>query len=440
MNCILLLLILFFISIILIRIFNVNIFNPIIISIYCYIVGLFFCVIMLPYWKYDLTYKSIVVVSSTFIFMSVCSLCGIIVANKVKLNKYIDKSIEFKEFSYKKKTIMLIIILMFSISIIKNYVDIARAYGYSGNWFNLTEISLFIKNSNLTEGATLKRVNTYMLYCLKGIAYCSIFLFIYNAARLKKNVKSNIYLILFNIPYLFVIYISGWRTDYIFLTVFTLIILGFNLDFNKKDFKSLLKIALVMFVFFIIILVLWMFTAFIRMNEQFNFYKIINYVSTYFGGGIINFDQYLNGKIDIDVSNVFGKRIFSNIYSYLNRLHILNIDIPSQFLANDNLINTNIYSGLFRGYDDFGFIGNNIYLGIIFFIYSFVHSIILKYKNLFFLSILYAFFSYPLCLMGVDEAFSLYIIATTPLYVIFFYGVVYYIMIFKDNKERLLRK
>ena len=323
---------------------------------------------------------------------------------------------------------------------IKNYYDIAYKYGFDGAWYEITKISMACKSANLTQGAQLLRRNTYMQYFLKGITYCSIFLFFYNIMRCKKDIKSNLHFVLFTIPYLLVIYVSGWRTDFLFILVFTLMIIGLNVDKSNFKLKNYIRYILVLLVFFILTILLWIVTVVIRNGDNINFYDVINYISVYIGGGIVNFDQYLNGVISFPVSNVFGKRVFVNIYSYLNRLHLTNVSVPSSVLSMGGVLKTNIYSGLFRGYDDFGLIGNCIYLGIIFFIYSFVYTILRKYNNLHFLSILYAYHCYPICLMGVEEAFSLFFISTMPLYVIVFYGIVYYFMVYIDNKDRLIRK
>ena len=291
------------------------------------------------------------------------------------------------------------------------------------------------KNANLSYGAQLLRINTYMQYFLKGITYCAIFVFFYNIMRCKKDIKSNLHFVLFTIPYLLVIYVSGWRTDFLFILVFTLMMIGLNIDKANFKLKNYIRYILILFVFFIVALSLWIFTAIIRYGDSFNFYDVINYISTYIGGGIVNFDQYLNGAISFPASNVFGKRVFVNIYSYLNRLHLTNVSFPSSVLPMGGVLKTNIYSGLFRGYDDFGLIGNCLYLGIIFFVYSFIYTILSKYKNLHFLSILYAYHCYPICLLGVEEAFSIFFISTMPLYVIFFYGITYYFMIHKSIKQ-----
>ena len=436
MNYLLLLAILITLVVVSLKLLKLNVFNPIMMAILCYIVGVLFCIIMLPIWKYEITFKSVSVVSITFIIIIFSSLFGQLLSKILELKDYNNSIIYLKEYSLSKKIILGIVTLLFSISIIKNYVDIAYRFGFSGKWYEFTELSLVVKNACISGQATLLRLNTYLQYFLKGITYCSIFLFVYNVLRCKKDVKSNIYLLGFVVPYLLVIYVSGWRTDFIFILVYILMMFGFNADRNN-NVKSILKCLVVMFLMFVIVLIIWSITAYLRSNGEYDYNKVLRYVATYFGGGIVNFDQYINGFIEFPKSNIFGNRVFVNIYSYLNRLHIGNFNIFSTFLPFDNVINTNVYSGFFRAYYDFGFLGNGIYLGIIFFIYSFVYSLVNKYKNLFFISILYAYFAYPICLMAVDEAFSIFFISTTPIYILLFYGIVYYFMIYRDNKERL---
>ena len=411
MNYLLLLIILIVLLIISFKLLKIDAFNPIMIAILCYMVGLLFCIIMIPVWKYEITFKSIVVVSSTFVFLILTSLLGQVLSKKVKLKYYNNSIICLKEYTLSKKIILGLVILLFSISIIKNYIDIAYEFGFNG-----------------------------MQYFLKGITYCSLFLFIYNVVRLKDDIKKNLYFLLLSFPYLLVIYVSGWRTDFIFVFVYILMIFGFNIDRTNNSLKSVFRCLTVMFLMFAIVLIIWSITAYLRSKGEYDYNAILRYVATYFGGGIVNFDQYINGFIEFPKSNIFGNRVFVNIYSYLNRLHIGNFNIFSTFLPFDNVINTNVYSGFFRAYDDFGFLGNGLYLGFIFFIYSFIYSLVNKYKNLFFVSILDAYFSYPVCLMAVDEAFSIFFISTTPIYIILFYGIVYYFMIYHDNKGRLHKK
>ena len=440
MNYLLLLIILIVLLIISFKLLKIDAFNPIMIAILCYMVGLLFCIIMIPVWKYEITFKSIVVVSSTFVFLILTSLLGQVLSKKVKLKYYNNSIICLKEYTLSKKIILGLVILLFSISIIKNYIDIAYEFGFNGIWYEFTELSLAVKKACINEGAALLRVNTYMQYFLKGITYCSLFLFIYNVVRLKDDIKKNLYFLLLSFPYLLVIYVSGWRTDFIFVFVYILMIFGFNIDRTNNSLKSVFRCLTVMFLMFAIVLIIWSITAYLRSKGEYDYNAILRYVATYFGGGIVNFDQYINGFIEFPKSNIFGNRVFVNIYSYLNRLHIGNFNIFSTFLPFDNVINTNVYSGFFRAYDDFGFLGNGLYLGFIFFIYSFIYSLVNKYKNLFFVSILDAYFSYPVCLMAVDEAFSIFFISTTPIYIILFYGIVYYFMIYHDNKGRLHKK
>lgn len=436
MNYLLLLVILIILVVVSLKFLKLDVFNPIMIAILCYIVGVLFCIIMIPVWKYTITFKSIAIVSVTFVFLILTSLLGQVLSKRVMLKDYNDGIIYLKEHSLFKKIIIFMVTILFSISIIKNYVDIAYKFGFSGEWYEFTELSLTVKNACLGGQATLLRLNTYLQYFLKGITYCSIFLFVYNVLRCKKDVKSNIYLLGFAVPYLLVIYVSGWRTDFLFILVYTLMMIGLNIDKSKKEMKNYVRYILIAFLFFIVTLVFWIFTVVIRYRDSFKLYDILNYISTYIGGGIVNFDQYLNETIIFPSSNVFGKRVFVNIYTYMNRLHLTNVAIPSSILPTKGVLKTNIYSGLFRGYDDFGLIGNCIYLGIIFFIYSFVYTILCKYKNLHFLSILYAYHCYPICLMGVEEAFSIFFISTMPLYVIVFYGITFYFMIYKSIKQR----
>ena len=435
MNYIILLFIVIGISLLSFFLMGKDIFHPIVISTLCYAVSIFFCIIMIPFWQYDITVNSIVVVTITFLSILIFSLVANKLAIKIELKKYNGNLVYINDFSQKKKTIVFLIAILFAISIIKNYYDIAYKFGFEGAWYEITKISMAAKNANLSYGAQLLRINTYMQYFLKGITYCAIFVFFYNIMRCKKDIKSNLHFVLFTIPYLLVIYVSGWRTDFLFILVFTLMMIGLNIDKANFKLKNYIRYILILFVFFIVALSLWIFTAIIRYDDSFNFYDVINYISTYIGGGIVNFDQYLNGAISFPASNVFGKRVFVNIYSYLNRLHLTNVSFPSSVLPMGGVLKTNIYSGLFRGYDDFGLMGNCLYLGIIFFVYSFIYTILSKYKNLHFLSILYAYHCYPICLLGVEEAFSIFFISTMPFYVIFFYGITYYFMIHKSIKQ-----
>ena len=435
MNYLVLMTILFVTILLLYKFLDFDLFNPIIISILCFEAGLLFCAIMLPYWKYEISFKSIFVVCILFSFMIFSAFFGKKISKKIVLKNYNSEIININEFTNYKKIIILFIVLLFSASIINNYYNIGYKYGFDGNWFEFTSLSMVIKSSNLTNGSKLLRINTYMQYVLKGITYCSLFLFIYNIFKLKKSIKNNVFLLLYILPYLFIIYISGWRQDFIFVSFYVLMMIGFYNNRSDDKIKELLKSFIIMVGIFFVIFILWCITAFLRSNGKFNFYEVFKYVATYFGGGIINFDQYINGFVLFPESKIFGERVFSNIYTYLNRLHITNISVPYAFLKSDNFIHTNIYSAFFRSYNDFGLIGCGFYFGIIFYILSFVYSLLHRYKNLFFISILYAYFCYPICLIGVDDAFIIYLISTTPLYVLFSYGIVYYFMIYTEKKS-----
>ena len=48
---------------------------------------------------------------------------------------------------------------------------------------------------------------------------------------------------------------------------------------------------------------------------------------SYLSGGIITFDEYINGQVSIIKPDLFGGRLFAHIYTYLNRLHLGNLNV-----------------------------------------------------------------------------------------------------------------
>ena len=88
MNYLILMTILFITILVLHKFLNFDLFNPIIISILCFEAGLLFCTIMLPYWKYEISFNGILVICILFSFMIFGAFMGKKMSKKIFIKNY----------------------------------------------------------------------------------------------------------------------------------------------------------------------------------------------------------------------------------------------------------------------------------------------------------------------------------------------------------------
>lgn len=428
MNYLILFILLLLLLLLYLKFVKCDMFQPYILTICSYMLALFFCYVK---WnEYNLSLKSLTIVFIIFIFMFFSSLFAYYLSKgnrtllKFNFDFEINKPIHFNKKNY---IIILALILIMIISIFFDRYLGARNKGYNDSIFAVGKLARFVYNISLFSNYKMLHINTYFNYFLYGFLSISIYYILNNIYKFNESIIRNVdnlvivFLIIFNI------FMSGQRGNMFF--VVSVFIGSYAFIFNEIKYKknnyfkiifNILKVALSFSAFWIV--------THILMFKSLNLINSFSDFLTYLSGGIITFDEYVNGIVVINKPILFGDRVFANIYNYLNRLNFGDFNpIGTWIPINDQIIGINIYSGFFFSYEGFGLFGASIYWSIILFLFTYMYSILKRNGSSNYLRIVYSYFTMPLYLISFSDNFAVRFISTTPIYIFVYFWIAYYI-------------
>ena len=451
MNFLILIIMLFFLSLLSLKINKLDIFNFVFISMICYLIGTIFIAIYIKVANidFDISLQSI----KFYFIVFLCLILLNYITNRILNKNYYNNDIKFKtiamkpiEFSKYKKILIIVLSCIMFCSIYQNYISLAIDNGYNGSLLDFTKFALYLKDLSIySSKLRLLHINTYFNYILASFSLFSIYIIINNVFICKKRIILDWPLVLIIIMRLFLMYITGWRKEILNLISSSILILGMICKFYKINIdKTFLKIILKNIVIvFIGSVLFFMFTFFVRYEDKTDIIKkLLEYVAIYSGGAIVCFDELLTGimKFNSIATNSFGINTFYQIYGYLNRLKITSVVLPDVLNLNnlDNILHINIFTTFHRAFLDFGFYGTILYYIILDGLYTILNYIICSIvnKKIKFSSILIIFYSYiatPWFLFTVTDEFSNILFTTKPIYMIIAIIITYFIM-FKELK------
>lgn len=212
----------------------------------------------------------------------------------------------------------------------------------------------------------------------KGSAYTFLYIFMNNIfvddnLSRKKRVFHNFKYLIPTILFLLMTFLKGGRLNLIMMMVAALFLgyyqwhrkVGWNRKISGKFIKQLA-------LYFVIFVLLFYYTKELvgRQNKD----TLLDYITTYFGGSFQLLDQYMNSS----TPNNYGLESFPGILQSLYKLGFYNdyIHKSLEFRTTPSGIYLgNIYTGLRRFYNDFGYVG----VVIMQFIYGFLFGIVYTY-------------------------------------------------------------
>ena len=330
-----------------------------------YILAVLCAIYNVDYWKIDLSYKTMYVILCGVLSFVVTSF--FIMHTKIKTSQDNNK---LKNENYNDKFNKLIFNILVFIQIITAFLYlyyVSRAVGGLKNFLNFEEMMSTYRESTYDD-VNLLGIPSYVKQLVNiskvmaSLSAFNIIIILLKRKKSKKNKESNekdkIYIsyIISIAAYIITCLFSAGRYGMIiyFLSLILMWNLLSNMIFNNiKNIKisKVLKISLIIAILMISFSKLRYYVG--RKNDA----DFMNYITTYFGGSIENFDLYL--KNSTSTSNVFGQRTFATIHRYLYQLGIENYYQPhSEFMRSVNGISTgNVYTGFRNYYADFRMIG-----------------------------------------------------------------------------------
>ena len=415
-----------------------NVMAPINMVCAVFIVGAFFALIEADNWGYIFENKTTIVIGLSIL----CMIFGGLVANFVfeRVEKKLkDKQFKYLEIKTPSVTIILILTAVLFYTAYMYYMDSYEAIVALGQQIpksDVISVSRLTKAMSLQDVFHYKRINTYLQYFRKAISYVCIYIFLFNVIIKKESFTKRIYLLLPVIPFIITVFFTGWRQEYIFLVTYTVTIFGILfIRSNGNKWKSFLTLFIIAMASIILLAFTFILIRTMLKGSWAGLDDAIRYFAVYSGGGIIEFNELL--KEPIQHPEIFGLHTLQNIYSKLRRLGVDAPDITVyiyEFRAVGNLF-TNIYTAFRRYIEDYGYIGCYCICFFIGLIYTLAFDYVNFFKNKHLPLMIYAALIFPLFVMPSEDYFFMYLIDTTPIYIILGIIIAYYLLMFKRGHK-----
>lgn len=407
------------------RLFFRQLLHPANIVVAVFILSTFFAAANNSRWG-DITELTAIIIFFTIVIFSAGSSLGrkLVIGSSSKYEEYEELPIKDIEPFYT----LLVIIFMLVITIL-DAIDIMSMV--SGSISGVLSIISGARQA-VYGGASIHH-NFFVqqgIYISRALAYVYIFLFIYKKNNHQKTRFTELIPILF---YFLQAILSTGRTEFIYiiygwLSIDYLTKSRFNQWAKDIDFKFSKKIIFAILVFMTIFLML----ANIRSASGYRV-KAFETISTYTGSSIIALDTYIQSKGIYSTANFFGEETMSLFHSVMSTLGISNYSsVATLYPVNIGLDSgtiTNIFTAIRRYLHDYGVYGALLIFLAEGFFYGKLFSR-LKRKNDPFLSIiLYAFISYPIVELSIEERFFSNFITARSVFCIIYMCVLYKILI-----------
>lgn len=257
-------------------------------------------------------------------------------------------------------TISNIIVILFSLfNILVLVLSIVDMLRITGGWLQTlgNTIGLFRNKYSYTD----EMVNPWVVQLLKvskASSYVFLYVFINNVyvgkREKKRCIKSNIKFIIPIAIYILITLFRGGRNNLITIAVASLFIMYFvwhrQVGWGRSISAKFLKRIIIFFALFIGVFFLTR-TLVGRQSKL----PFMEYVTTYFGGSIELLDQYMNSQT---VSQ--GNETFPGMMSSLYKLGVTSESVHKSLefrYSSSGVEIGNIYTGLRRFYNDYGYYG-----------------------------------------------------------------------------------
>lgn len=291
------------------------------------------------------------------------------ILKRTKKNKFISKYENYNnikdEFIKINLTMSIILILISGIILIIYTVYWNKAIGGFSDINSLMSQMTKYRYELSFEGTVENSIPTIinqMIKFSKAIAYVFMYIYIHNKVlfnifkdKNKVNRKELILFIISAIFYLPLTLMSGGRFE-LFVYVIAYVVMWIIIDSFYKGKRAISMTKIFKIVLLLSISVI-LFSASRTLVGRTDDSDILSYVTTYFGGGIKGFDEYI--KFPVENSDIFGKETFYGINKTLNQIGLLkeSYNRHLEFRSINGISLGNVYTSMRGMYNDFGIIG-----------------------------------------------------------------------------------
>ena len=334
-----------------------------------------------------------------------------------------------------------VILFMFVVTVL-DYIDLSNLTG--GGLRSLLEITTAARFAYYSGDVVLRHnfLVHHALSMCKMICYIYLFFVGYRLFVSKKKIKL-IYLVPIILYYIQALFTTG-RTDFIYIIYATLII-WYGLfkstqawvPFTDYKFIKYAGIGVGLFILLFLMITLSRYGD----SRNTNYDKdITTSLSVYAGSSIYALDSYITTYGLSQIKSIYWGEETQYLYYDIQRLLGVSskkiIDgLPPTFIGKSSQITT-VYTALRRYIHDFGLIKMYVILFCLGFIYSIFFTYIRIEKDNFLMLLIYAFLSYPLVELAIEERFFTTLLCWRTLYCLFYLIIFYKILIVKRAETR----
>ncbi|MDD7409789.1 O-antigen polymerase [Fusobacterium gastrosuis] len=411
--------------------FKKNILNPSVVICSVFLVSLLFSILNINNWNLKFNLETVLIVLYSLIVFILGNTLVIVLKMK---NINIFEETEIRKGSFYLHFLVMILLSLLIIPYFKGTYQLSIIGGNPGGYDKMLMYTRKAKLSFYNIG----KFNTLSLYLARAVSYISIYIF--SHVTIFKGFKfKNLYLLMPTIIYSIFLILTTGRNYFIYLTAYILVIY-FTLfqrkyKFNKKLYKTIIVYGIVGLTLFIII---FLAAGFLTGKTQRR--GVFEEISLYVGSSIPALNLYMeNERI---APELFGQNTLFRIYNILRKLgySIPQLYAPFEFVNLNERLTTNIYTGIRRYYQDFGFIGLTVMMYFLGAFYGIFFHIVCYAKKSRFKMILYATFCYPIFEFVIEERFFMTLFPTEMFYNMIFLGVVYYFYVYRISLKKYKSK
>lgn len=400
---------------------NHDIFSPWFLSCAMYITSVLFVIFNGNNWNTKISLNTVLVINIALLAFGF----GEVFARTILNIKKDIKKIIYSEEKIVISRIVNFIIYCFSVLILILYYfkirDIAVQVGYLSGQNLLIQ---YARLGTLTYGISIGPVLAIGTFILRSLSYVYTFIYFYNKFTCRKGkILENIHLFLPTICYLVQYSLGGSRGGIIEYIAYSLCLFAiFQMKTTRNKLVNNIKIfkyaTLALFVFFIIF-------ANLGALKGWQIAEIWSWIPIYSGGSILALDEYLNSTHK--VNDIFGKESLIGINHILYLLDIYQSDSTRilGFVNTGMGCSINIYTGLRRYIQDFGYMGMIIVQFCFGFIFSAMYLNIKRMKTVSYLYILYSSLFMAIVYQSIDDQFLVFFLSVTQVFTIGFTVLIY---------------
>ncbi|MBQ8279929.1 MAG: oligosaccharide repeat unit polymerase [Roseburia sp.] len=298
-----------------------------------------------------------------------------------------------------------IIVVIFMLIVTILYLLEMRQYAGSSSLFFLSIFSAARSVVYSGKAISISSVLQQGIYICKALTYVYVFYIIYQNKVERKKVKLIYYAPL--VLYMIQIILSTARSEIIYF-VYAILVIYYCLSMKmkgwqqKNDYSFFTKMIKAFIVFMLIFVVL----GNIRNNVNSSLFDTF---SRYIGSPIYALNDYIQKNGISECSSFWGEETQYLYYSVLRKMglsdKVTDVTLLPTYIGKDESVRTNIYMSFRRYLHDYGMGGMIVICSGLGYIYTSFFEKIKKNDNKYLLMILFAYLSYPLAEMAIEERF-----------------------------------